>query len=62
LRFTFKAHLLYDLEDLAVVTLSDDELVHVLLALDVHWPEVLQIVLTNSLLPGTTKRFIIVRN
>ena len=29
-------YLLNDLEDLAVVALGDDELVHVLLSLDVH--------------------------
>lgn len=49
-------YLLNDLEDLAVVALGDDELVHVLLSLDVHRTQGLQLLLTNRLLPIRIKQ------
>ena len=49
-------YLLNDLEDLAVVALGDDELVHVLLSLDVHRTQGLQLLLTNRLLPKRIKQ------
>ena len=44
-------YLLNDLKHLAVVALRDDELVHVLLPLDVHRTQDLQVLLPNRLLP-----------
>ena len=49
-------YLLNDLEDLAVVALSDDELVHVLLSLDVNRTQDLQLLLSNRLLPKRIKQ------
>ena len=49
-------YLLNDLEDLAVVALGDDELVHVLLSLDVNRTQGLQLLLTNRLLPKRIKQ------
>ena len=56
LLFNLSSHLLYDLEDLTVIGLGDDELVHVLLTFDVHGSEIPQILLANSLLPAIRER------
>ena len=46
-------YLLNDFENLAVIALSDDELVHVLLTLDVDWSKEGEVFLADCLLPGT---------
>ena len=46
-------YLLNDFENLAVIALSDDELVHVLLTLDVDRSKEGEVFLADCLLPGT---------